>query len=193
MKPKPSHLLPAPTLLRELLHYEPETGKLYWKSRDISMFRDGAWTAEHRWKAWNSTWANKEAFTAIDHRGYHEGTLLSRVYRAHRIVWALVHGEWPTDQIDHLNGNGLDNRIINLRVVPNRLNGKNLKRSKRNTSGVTGVSWQANMSKWSASIHYDGKSIHLGYFSDINDAAAARKSAEAIYEYHPNHGRATNG
>ena len=113
----------------------------------------------------------------------------SKFYRAHRLIWLLHYGEWPKQFIDHIDGNGLNNRIENLRDVSNAENGRNQRKHFNNTSGVVGVYWGKQRAKWRATINVEGKLIHLGYFADKAEAAAARKAAEIKYNYHANHGR----
>jgi hypothetical protein len=109
-------------------------------------------------------------------------------YQAHRIAWVLHCGSWPEFEIDHINGIKIDNRISNLRVVTHDENMRNQRRYKSSTSGVAGVSWRKCIGKWRSSIHNKGQHYHLGYFTDKQDAIAARKSAEAEYGFHKNHG-----
>ena len=176
--------LPSPELLRQLLRYEPDTGKLYWKERTPDMFDDG------RCKSFNSQFANKEAFTFTGRDGYKHGNVLNqRPYLAHRVIWAIVHGKWPLNHIDHINGIRDDNRIVNLRDVSRGQNQRNLKLPTNNTSGVIGVSWANREKKWNAYITVDRRRRSLGYFTDFAEAVSARKEAEAKYDFHPNHGR----
>ena len=182
----------SPTILRKLLRYDPETGKLYWRERASDLFNGGKYSAEHSCAIWNSRFANKEAFTGVIKAGYKVGSIFIHKFRAHRVIWALVHGEWPKGQIDHKNGSRDDNRISNLRVVTHSENAKNQKRSSRNTSGVTGVFWDERRGKWRAVIMGNGKNKYLGRFTDFDEAVAVRKAAEAEYGYHPNHGRNAN-
>ena len=67
---------------------------------------------------------------------------------------------------DHINGNGLDNRKENLRVATHAENIRNRRKQINNTSGYKGVSWYAQTKKWRAQLKYNGKKIHLGYFSN---------------------------
>lgn len=108
---------------------------------------------------------------------------------AHRVCWAVHYGEWPSDQIDHIDGNGLNNRISNLRVVDNTGNMRNTKMKRNNTSGVMGVSYHQETNKWRAYIGAGSKQIYLGLFDDFDQAVSARRLAEVHYGYHPNHGR----
>lgn len=179
----------TPEELRKILEYNPATGKLFWRERSVEFFNDGKQSAQHNCAAWNGRFANKEAFTADHNEGYRQGRIFSRVYLAHRVIWAMVYGEWPEEQIDHINGVRDDNRIENLRAVTNQENGKNKKLSKNNTSGVIGVYWYKPTRKWRAEIKINNRRVHLGLFTKKDDAIAARKAAEAEHGYHPNHGR----
>lgn len=180
--------LPSPELLRKLLRYEPDTGKLYWRERTKDMFADNKRSAEWNCSVWNSKMAWTEAFTCCSH-GYKQGRIFKKAFAAHRVAWAIYHNEWPDGQIDHINGDRSDNKISNLRVVSVTDNNRNMAISKRNTSGVVGVYMHKPTQKWIASICHQGKSIHLGYFEDKEAAILARKSAEIDYGYHSNHGR----
>jgi hypothetical protein len=106
----------------------------------------------------------------------------------HQAIWAMIYGYWPTE-IDHINGNGLDNRLKNLREVTHQENGKNTKRRKNNSSGVTGVYWCSETCKWVARIGVDSRTICLGSYDSFDDAVVVRKWAEAEFNFHPNHGR----
>lgn len=82
---------------------------------------------------------------------------------------------------DHINRNPLDNRDKNLRPTTAAENARNHSLSKRNTSGISGVCWDKSCSKWTAYIKDNGKSKHLGVFSDKHDAIVARLRAELKY------------
>jgi len=99
----------------------------------------------------------------------------------------LIYGHEPKE-IDHINSDGLDNRLINLRNVDHLENGKNQKMKSNNISGVTGVSWNKKRSKWHANIGIKKRKIHIGYFFDKFEAVCARKAAEIKYGFHENHG-----
>lgn len=96
----------------------------------------------------------------------------------HRVIVNAPHGK----DVDHRDGNGLNNQRNNLRVCEHRQNMRNLtKLPSTNTSGVLGVCWHGRHKKWNAKITVNDKRIHLGYFDDIEDAIAARKKAEEKY------------
>lgn len=165
--------------LNELLKYNPCTGKLIWRERQINTPRDKAFNARH---------AGQVVYEE-PHKGYGRVAVLGKRYKAHRIVWALHYGEWPKDQIDHINGVRNDNRIENLRDVTHKENCRNVRRLDSNMSGVAGVRWAKRRRKWEAGIGVDNKWFALGYFDLFADAVAAREAAEVEYGFHPNHGR----
>lgn len=180
----------SPTLLRELLRYEPETGKLFWLPRTPAHFAytkcPGPFCAR-----WNGQFAGKEAlYGATATHGYPAGAIFNRIYLAHRVIWALVHGEWPAADIDHIDGDHENNRLANLRSVPRAVNMRNRKLGRDNRSGFLGVYWASHAGKWRAEIKSDGRRVHLGYFTEKSAAVAARKAAEPGMGFHPNHGRA---
>ncbi len=86
--------------------------------------------------------------------------------------------------VDHLNGNGLDNRRVNLRLATTQENGRNRKRATNNRSGKTGVYFRANHNRWYADIKIGGKKIALGTFERLDDAVAARIEAEKQYGFY---------
>jgi len=171
-----------PQDLHALLRYDPGSGKLWWRSR-------GGESPSPAEKQFNERYAGKEAFCTLAGSGYLVGSLLGTDYRAHRIIWALVYGEWP-DFIDHENGKRSDNRIVNLRSATRTVNNRNKKRHRNNSSGCAGVHFHGGDRRWSANISVEGRQRHLGNFGTKAEAVAARKAAEVAEGYHPNHGRA---
>lgn len=175
--------LPCVTLLRLLLDYDPETGKLFWKGRGPKWF-----ASQRSYSSWNSQFSGKEAFGFTDDRGYRVSVLLGRKYSAHRIIWKHYHGFDPQD-VDHINGDRSDNRLENLRTVSRLTNTRNQKMPSNNTHGHVGVYFEKNKRLWRAQIRIEGVLKGLGRFSSFDDAVAARKAAETAYDFHPNHGR----
>lgn len=175
--------LPSPEVLRQLLRYEPETGKLFW------LYRGGSWFSSTRiQKSWNSQFAGKEAISHRDGNKYLIGSILGAQVRAHRVVMAMHLDRWPSE-VDHINGDKIDNRIENLREVAHSDNARNFPRKANNTSGVTGVSWDSRREKWAAYIRYNYVVRSLGRYAKIDDAIAARRKAERDLGFHENHGR----
>ena len=178
--------LPSPSVLRQLFQYDAETGKLFWRERTPDMFNPGNNGRQSRCKAWNTSFAGKEAGWLATN-GYVQVTLMKSMHLSHRIVWAVYYGAWPKKQIDHINGVRSDNRIKNLRDVANVENCKNRAKSARNKSGHVGVYWRNKEKKWKAQI--GGKPEVIGLFENLQDAIDARKDAEMRLGYHRNHGR----
>lgn len=167
------HIL-TPDVLSQLLRYEAETGKLYWIPRSPEWFcASKSRSAVHMCANWNSRNAGKEALTAGNGSGYRHGMVLGRKIYAHRAIWVLAHGRWPTETIDHINGNRSDNRLCNLREATFQENSWNGS-SRKGSSVYLGVSRNAGRGKaWQASIMIDGKSKHLGNFNTEIEAARA--------------------
>lgn len=174
----------APERLNEVLRYDPESGKLFWRDRGREFFE-----TQRAFSTWNARYAGKEAMTSDNGHGYLRGSIGNKLILAHRAIWALQHGEWPVDQIDHINGDRRDNRISNLRCVSHKTNGRNQKRPTNNRSGAVGVHFYKKSKRWQAHITTEGKTNFLGYFDSFEDAVEARKSAEQKLGFHSNHGR----
>ena len=114
---------------------------------------------------------------SIQTHGYRAISVNSKLYRAHRLAWLYVYGEFPKKQIDHINGNRSDNRISNLRVVSQSGNSQNRRASqKNNQSGYFGV--HACGKKWRAQIRIDKKLTHLGLFDTPELASMAYVEAK---------------
>lgn len=176
-------------LANQLLSYDPNTGVLYWKARDISLFSDDSRHPQHVIQSrWNTRYAGTKALTGTAAKGYKAGSMLNKRVYAHRIIFLLAHGRWP-NEIDHINGVITDNRLDNLRDVSRTDNMRNLCRNSRNVSGVSGVRNRSDCNRWVASIQVAGRDKHLGLFQTFEQAVAARKQAETALGFHKNHGR----
>lgn len=175
--------LPTQAELRKLLDYDPESGVLTWLPRPIF---DGC--CVRAVKMWNKAHAGKEAFTETTRAGYKRGSIHNRQHKAHRVIWKWVHGFDP-EEIDHINGDRSDNRIVNLRSVSRIENNRNRAKSNANKSGVVGVHFCNRDKAWIAQIKVGGRNKILGYSKDFAEAVAARKEGEKLYGFHENHGR----
>ena len=156
--------------LKELLHYDPDTGVFTWVASPSTIVKIGDITG------------------CPDSRGYLVIGIKGKIYKSHRLAWLYMMGEWPTGEIDHINHIKNDNRWINLREVTHKENGRNQALSKNSTSGACGVHWVKRDEKWRTRIKVNGENLHLGCFFDKFEAICARKSAENKYGFHPNHG-----
>lgn len=156
--------------VRELLDYEPDTGIFTWKvSRGRSPVGAPAGTKHSR--------------------GYVVIKINKKDYLAHKLVWLIHTGKMPTSEIDHINGITSDNRFSNLRDVSHRENLRNTSLHRSNKSGCCGVRFLAARGHWIAEITNFNSAIYLGSFKSMDEAKQARKTAEALLGYHPNHGR----
>lgn len=146
--------LPTPAELRQLLRYEPETGKLFWR---VTLS--------------NRAPAGREAFTCISH-GYRTGRIRGLMLRAHRVIWAMVHDRWPPEMIDHINCDRSDNRIENLREATAAENVLNRPVRHDSASGLKCVHFQKRENAWTSYLRINGRRKHLGYFATAEEAYA---------------------
>jgi len=144
--------LPDLGVLRERFRLDAQCGTLYWR-------RSGKPALSERG------------------RGYLHARLDGRLLYVHRIVFALANGHDPYPlQVDHIDGNPRNNRPENLRLATNAQNvGHRTRLNSNNKSGCAGVYWHKGAGKWAACAKRDGKTVHLGLFTDTESAAQARK------------------
>lgn len=180
-KPVPG---PPVDMIRKVVQYEPESGIFKWTKRDASLFKGGKSQAD----SWNNRFAGKSAFST-KRDGYLCASIFNVSYSAHRVAWAISHGYWPIQEIDHINGDRSDNRLANLRLADRSEQRRNCSVSKRNKSGIIGVCYVAAEKKWKAYISSEGKQINLGLYADFESAVESRKFHERKLGYHKNHGR----
>ena len=154
--------------LRFLLNYCPESGVFTWKNPQASNVKAG------------------QVAGTDDGKGYLLIGINGKLYKAHRLAWLYVTGEWPAGQIDHINRCKSDNRLCNLRIANGSQNQMN-KFHPNNTSGVKGVYWNKQRGKWQAQIQVHGKGYNLGRYADIRDAAEAYQAIARIIHGEFNH------
>lgn len=145
--------------LRELLHYDPDTGVFTWRV------------------ARGSAKAGDRPNTKI-RKGYMRVKVGGRNYLAHRLAWLYVTGARPNRQIDHKDRNTGNNRFDNLRDATSEQNKANSTLMRTNKSGVSGVTWHTTNKRWVAHIRVGGTKKHLGAFTEFAQACAARALAE---------------
>jgi hypothetical protein len=154
--------------LRQLLDYDPETG----------IFTRRITTSSRALKGTKAGRNNGNGYLRIMIDGYTD--------YAHRLAWFHFYGEWPEFEIDHIDGNGKNNRILNLRDGTHAENFQNLSIRNTNKSGRTGVSWSKLHSKWEAYIWVNSKKKHLGLFDDLNEAGGAYlKAKQELHHFQP--------
>ena len=164
--------------VKEYFNYEPETGNLIVRLRPQSEFSPARYSSHLK----------RVGHTAgfIDGFGYRRVFVEGKKRIAHKIIWLLVHGDWveyPDFEIDHINGDRSDNRIVNLRKATKTQNQRNSGQRISNTSGVHGVNWKAGADRWVARIWNGPRHVYLGQFQTLHEAKIARKAAERVLGY----------
>jgi hypothetical protein len=149
--------VPSHEEILEMLEYDKETGDMTWKVRRGRM-----------------AWPGAKAGT-MGPIGYKQVGLFGFRYMLHRVAWFMHYGEWPENELDHINGIRDDNRIENLRPATREQNTQFCKMRKDNTTGVKGVSFRDG--RYLARVRLNGTRKHIGIFSNLNDAEAAIKAA----------------
>jgi hypothetical protein len=146
--------------LKKIVRYEPETGNLFWLSR--------------------APGRRKDLSMGTESEGYMRLCINRVRYPAHRLAWLYMTGEFPgDDEIDHRDGNGLNNKWGNLRRGTTAQNQQNQRRARSdNALGVLGVTFDSRRKKYRATIMKNGKQVHLGMHLTQEEASAAYLSAK---------------
>ena len=147
--------------LKDLIEYNPITGIFTWNKS-----RPGV------------TKGSVAGF--INQKGYKILKIKRKKFFASNIAWFYMTGEWPENQVDHINRIKNDDRWENLRKATVSQNGMN-RVWKTTKSGITGVKWYSNRNSWKVSIMKNGKSYFLGWYKDFDIAVQKRKEAEKLY------------
>jgi hypothetical protein len=148
--------------LKEIITYDHETGIFRW----INMRR-----------GWADLSGKKAGYKEV--KGYIVIQINEFQYKAHRLAWLYFYGAWPSNQIDHINGDKTNNQICNLREATTIENCRNTGAKSTNTSGFKGVFYIKQRAKrpWQASVCIKGKMIYLGSFSTAEEASLAYEAA----------------
>lgn len=144
--------------LKEVLHYDPDTGVF---SRIDKYKQDFSGTT------------NKYGYVCI--------CIKYKIYKAHRLAFLFMNGNFPIYDVDHIDGNPSNNRWGNLRDEPTIINCQNRRKPQKNSTscGILGVSKRRN--RYTARITINKKTIHLGCFSTQEEATNAYLSAKRKY------------
>lgn len=180
--------LPDKATLLAALWYDPLSGLLYWRDR----LPEGFATAGHC-RNWNRKFSGKAAGTVVKRKGktdYRKVVFNYEHYFAHRIIFQMLKGGLSqTHEIDHIDGNGLNNTWPNLRKVTSAQNARNQRLRRTNKTGRVGTFFDERKGLFSATITQDRKTIKLGSFVTLEEAVRARDAAEGSLDFHQNHGR----
>lgn len=168
-------------IIQEAMVIDPAspTG-LRWTKRPQSHF-----VRNQDWITWNLKYSGNQAGSvSVDKNGreYWRVGIDCKLYLVHRVIYFLAYGIDPGKQdIDHLDNNGKNNNLSNLRLASRSENSRNRRKQLNNTSGHIGIGWHKQANKWQAKIKLHGKQIYLGLFSELREAIEARKAAEIKY------------
>lgn len=110
--------------------------------------------------------------------GYLQVGLDGKQYLLHRLAFLYVEGFFPENYVDHIDRIRKNNKWSNLRLVSSFCNSQNTNLSKKNTSGIHGVSWNKRIRRWRSRMQVRGKEYDLGYYRDLLEAALSRYTAE---------------
>lgn len=160
----------------EVFDYDDESGVLRWKE-----CKNNGWKSGRIIGTVSRLGRDKKPYLTVTFKG--------KTYRAHRIIFNIKGVHVPENSvIDHIDGDGTNNRFSNLRIVTQSANNQNKKIGRNNKIGIYGVYFYKNRNKWRASIGIQNGNIFLGHYENFLDACCARKSAEIKLGYHENHG-----
>lgn len=156
--------LPSVELLWELFDYKPLTGELVWRKAPCNRVRPGSCTGSMHMQGYVTTRVDKVS------------------YLTHRLIWAWLHAKDPANfDIDHADGNRLNNTWRNLRLATTAQNASNSKTRKHNATGIKGVRISSS-GNFQARITKAGVTHHLGTFHTAEEAALAyKKAAERLH------------
>jgi len=176
----------------EKLHeiFEYREGELYWKERPESDF-----STKNAWSVWNSRYVGKMAGNinldkrlGKNNKSYKQLKFQGIQAQLHRVIFAMHYGYYP-EFIDHIDGDGLNNRIENLRPCNRNTNGYNQKINTNNVSGYKNVCWSNSHERWVVGIRKNGKKYTKHFKKDELDEAVeyARELREKLHGDYARH------
>lgn len=172
---------PTQEYLHTCFMYDSITGDLIWKERPVEHFAN-----TRTWKRWNNMFSGKVAgyinkAKDSDTLHYKTITLDNKIRKAHVLVWIMAYGS-RVKLIDHIDMDGTNNRLDNLRELTVSKNARKCKPLKSNKSGYKGVCARTDSSKWYVSLKVNGKTKSLGSYDDIVYASKVYSTAVLILE-----------
>ncbi len=158
--------------LQKILHYCPNTGIF---TRKVTLS--------------NNSKVGSQSFNLDSSSNYYRVYIFGKSYYMHRLAWLYEYGEFPINNIDHIDGNRQNNKINNLRDVNQKTNTKNTTLRSDSKYGCFGVYFRKDKNKWVARITINKVYKTIGTFLTKEEAIVARKKAEAEGGFHLNHGK----
>lgn len=146
--------------LKELLHYDPDTGIFKWKVQISNRIKIG------------------DIAGCINQQNYIKIRIDGKIYASHRLVWLYMEGYFPENDIDHINQIKTDNRWKNLREISPQCNARNCGLYKNNKSKIKGVYWANTIKKWKVQIKIKQKTKYLGIYDNLDEAVCVRLAVE---------------
>lgn len=160
----------SPEEIKSAFRYDQNTGKLYWKIDKFKIKSGKIAGTLHR-----------SGYRQVMYKGVH--------YQEHRVIWCLVHGEWPDLFIDHIDRNRSNNRLENLRLATRSENSCNTVVKVNSVSGIKGVNWHKASQSWLVRLQINGVRTEIGRFSSIEEAKRAIENARlSTHKEFTNHG-----
>ena len=152
--------------IHDIFEYNPITGDFIWRNPSGRKFKSGD----------KAGYVHKDGYGRIGYK--------RKEYQSHRLAWLYIYGDWPSKDLDHIDGNPSNNSISNLREVTKSQNSENRRRANKNSkTGVLGVSLHSQTNKYRAAIRYSGKCKSLGLFDTVEEAHNAYLIAKE--KFHP--------
>ena len=145
--------LPDLEVLNKWFILDDTNGMLYWKERKAKHTEIGGIVGK------------------VNPKGYLVFHFDGVITRVHRIIYKMYYGIEPEGELDHIDGNKLNNKPENLRLASRYQNNQNIKKQKNSTSGHKNVYWKEANKKWAVTISAFGKKYHFGYYLNIENAA----------------------